>query len=215
MTTPPERSPLAKLIKARPRKSHVYDVAPFLCLGETKAKVAIRLPYKTEQDRALQGAHAYMVKRANATPSVLNDPEILTDAKSAFIVAECCRDPDRPDEMPLWPSGEEVSQDLTTDEIGVLVRMVNEVRAKLGPTPETIDDEKVEAFATMAALGAGSDVPDEVLTPLPHHYVVQLAILFAVKLAKARRVIGDQAKALDATNRQLVERAPTEEPPAP
>ena len=209
------RSKLAEQIRARPRKVHVYDVAPFMCMGETRARVAIRIPTKKEQDRALVGAHQYMVKRAGATPSVINDPEIMQDAKSAFIVAECCFEADRADGdvMPLWPTGNEVSEDLSTDEIAVLVNLVNEVRAKLGPTPHEITEEQVEAFARVCSVGAGTTKPDEVLTPLPHYFVVQLAILFAVRLAEARQTVDDQAKALDATNRALAETVPATEAP--
>jgi len=215
-----KRSPTGAAISGRLRPLHVFDVAPFLCMTETKARVAIRMPRMREQNRAIDGAKAHVAKRAKDNPAVALDPQIEDDARLAYLVSACAFEADRTDglELPLWPTGEDVISDLTVDEIAVFVYLINEVRAKLGPNPESIEDEKVEAYASMAALLGATDKPDEMLTPLRHAYLVQLYILTAVKLAEARQEIAEHARALEALSEAAAEDAavaPTEAPPEP
>jgi hypothetical protein len=180
-----ERSKLGQLIKALPRKSHDFAVERMFAMGDEVQKIAIRVPRKREQDAALDSARKYVAKMLEKGEKPEDAPEFFEDAKAAAIVAVCCLDPEQ-DMLPVWPTLDVVTEDLTPDQIGVLVRLINEVRAKDGPTPDLLDDERVEAFATMAGLAASTDTPDSLLTPLPHPYLVHLYILTAIKLAAAR-----------------------------
>jgi hypothetical protein len=182
-----ERSPVGKRIETarKERKHHEFPIDGFFAFKEEKHKVSIRVLTSREQDRALDLAHAY-VQKAASTESAKRDEDLITDAKTAAIISIACRDPTTPDLMPIWPTLETVKEDCSSDQLGVLVRLILEVRAKFGPTPATIDDEQVEIFARMAAAAAGTDVPETVITPLPHPHLVQLYILTAIKLQQAR-----------------------------
>ena len=184
-----EISPVFEAKKSAKRTLVEYDIAPLLCLGEKVAKVAIRVPTKREQDLAWQRAHSYVDRLADGRESVSKNTDVLQDALAAHIVAMACRDPARPDKMPSFPDGAALGDVATPDEIAALLRLVLLVKAKHGPSPDTIDSERVEAFATMCAVGADGDGPDVVLAALPHAYLSQLYVLTCVKLAEARAEI--------------------------
>lgn len=193
-----QRSPLGERIHARMRDRHHerVPVQGYFALGHEVAEVAIRVATSREQDRALMGAHAYVVAKARDNEAAKRDDDLVLDAKAAHIVAEMVRDPSTPEMLPVWPSGEMVKEDLSADQIGVLLRLCNHVRSKFGPVPESIDDSTVEAWALMAATLGGTDTPDLALAALPHTYLVQLFILTAGKLADARaRIVEAQQPA--------------------
>ena len=194
-----ERSALGKLIKSLPRKTYEFDVDGFISMGEERRKVAIRVATKREQDIALAGAHAYVSKMATKTPSFAADSEIVDDAKSAFIVSACCLDPAN-GMLPVWPTGEVVTEDLTADQIGVLVRLINEVRSKEGPVPTELTDDRVEAFITLASENADNDAPDAFLSALTHPYLVHLYVLTALKLRQARLALKSQEQESSVSN---------------
>jgi len=180
-------SEIAALVQKRQRRTYEHDVGPYVGLGETVAKIAIRVPTKREQDLALAGAHEYVARLAEKTPKLADDPEILFDTKAAFIVAASCRRASNPDKMPAWPSGGWLHENLTSDQIAVLLRLVNEVREKKSPVPMRIDDTQVEAFANMIAASDGTNLPDMALAAQSHAFVVQLYILTVNKLNELRK----------------------------
>jgi hypothetical protein len=183
-----ERSPVGKRIEAarKARPHHEFPVERYFSLGAEVAKVAIRVATSREQDMALAAAHDYVVRMAGKSDSAKSDVDLIHDAKASAIVASVVRDPTTPDMMPVWPTVDVVKEDLSSDQLGVLLRLVNEVRARFGPVDSELDDGKVEALAGMAAALAESNLPDDLLTPLPHPTLVQLYILTAVKLRDAR-----------------------------
>lgn len=183
-----ERSPLGKLIKAQPRKTYEFSVDKFVALGDEVYKIAIRVPRKREQDSALDSARKYVARMLDKGEKPEDAAEFFQDAKCAAIVAVCCLDP-KQDMLPVWPNIDVVCEDLTSDQIAILVRLIEEVRAKELPYSNAIDDDRVEAFAMMAAATANTDMPDEILTPLPHPHLVGLYIMTALKLQEARSEI--------------------------
>ncbi len=175
----------ARALVSRERKLYEYDVGHLF--GVEALVIKVRVPTKREQDLALAGAHGYVSQLADKSPHLKDDQEILFDSKAAFIVATACRDGADPLKFPAWPTGGFVHEQMTADQIGSLLHIVNEVRSKDGPVKTELTDEQVEAFATMCAINGTSSQPETVLTPLPHYYLVQLYILTAMKLAEARR----------------------------
>jgi hypothetical protein len=181
-----ELSNIAKAVKARPRPIHEHDVGRLLGLGETVNRVAIRVPTKREQDLALIGAHEYVDRLSEKVSSAKNDPEILVDAKAAFIVAEACRRAADPEKMPTWPGGMWIHENLTSDQIATLLHIVNQVRWRESPTPLAIDDDLLEARIKFAAEAAHTDLPDMALSELSHAVLVQMFIMTASKLHELR-----------------------------
>ncbi len=181
---------LSQRILARPRECDEFDIAPLIGFGGKEVvKVAIRVPTSREQQNAWDDAHVRIQKRAEKVPAVAHDPDIMLDARASSIVAVACRNPAKPDKDPAWPSASWIDEHMSADEIGALLRLVNIVRARKGPTPEEIDDERVEMFAAMAARTSGTDVADVAMASVTHTYLSQLYILTCVKLAEARAAL--------------------------
>jgi hypothetical protein len=192
-----ERSAIGKLLAAQPRKTYEYEINGFFAFKEPVSKIAIRVPTKREQDMAMSSARTYVKKYLEKNEAPENIPEFTQDAMSAAIVATCCLDPSQ-EMLPVWPTIDVVCEDLTADRIGVLVRLVNEVRAKDGPTPIEIDDDRVEAMANLAAATSGTEASGELLAPIAHTYLVHLYMLTAVKYVNAMDEIRSLTSSIDA-----------------
>ncbi len=169
------------------KKPHEFDISEWFKMPAGSGKVAIVTATKNQQDRAIAGAQEYAKKLANGDERTANDPDILDDAKSAFIAHVVCRDPKQPDKMPLFLSPGVMMETLTSEQIAVLVNLANEVRTKEGPAPKSINDETVEALAIACADHAGDDIPEAILANLGREYLTHLVVLLAIKLRDARK----------------------------
>jgi hypothetical protein len=183
------RSPLGKKIHAAmaKRPSQIFPVQGYFAntLGQEVAEVAIRIASSREQDTALVEAHKYVGKMAGAIESAKHDDDLIIDAKNAGIISVCVREVGSG--LPIWPSIETVKEDLGSDLMGVLVRLINEVRARIGPIPEELDDTRIEALINAAVMLAETSAPDGIVAALPHTYLTQAFILTALKVDEARQ----------------------------
>jgi len=187
---PEERkSELARAIEARERPTMVFDVSGFMGLGGNSIRqIAIRIPTKLEQDRALAGAHKYVQELAGDIEQVKSDEEILQDTKGAFIAFEFCRDVTNPN-YPAFPGPKWMCQHLETERIGVLINLANEARAKLGPAPETIDDERIDQIIEACTKTAGSSIPETMMATFPREVLTQLVVLLSLKVSELRLLV--------------------------
>jgi len=185
-----ELSPIAAAIKARPRVAHAFEVQGYLSLGSEVRRVRIRVPTKREQDLAVAGAHEYVSKLGDKAAT---DPDVLLDAKNAFIVATAVRDDAQPDKLPAFPSGGWVVENMTAEQIGALVNLINEVRKHENPGGWIIDDATVEAIASVCAATAESDFPEKALADKSREFLSTVVVLLAIKLAAARALLDEPA----------------------
>lgn len=181
--TEPEVSTLLTALRARPRKVHEFPVSGLLGFGnETLHKVAIRVPTHAETVAALDQAHRWVAKQCDKNPRALDDPEIVQDAKAAAIVAMACRDPARPEKMPIWPTAEVLSEQCTPDQIASLLALVNYVRRVDGPSPQDLSAELVDSVVTMCA-GVDQDIAAAFLARFGREELCQLIIQLCLRVA--------------------------------
>lgn len=192
-----ELSPIAARLKARKRPVLVFDVGQQMGLGPGVEHVAIRVPTSRETDLALAQAEDYAIRLAEKTPSLAKDPAVLEDTRAAFIVATAVRDVAGPDKMPAFPSGGWIKDTLENDRIAVLLNLLNETRAKLGPGPIDISDATIEATAEMCVVAAGTDLPEAKLAAYSREHLTHSLVLVSVKLYEARQLAADAEVAHD------------------
>jgi hypothetical protein len=202
--------------KARPVEP--VDLSGFFGLADRPLpRVGIRVPTITEQNRALVAAHVYVDGIARESESAKADLDILHNAKQAAIAAEFCRELEedtenpgtfKPTGYPAFPAARWCMDKLDAEKVGVLVNWCNEIRAKRAPSPVELDDATVEAYFTVCST---ADEPEYSLVGCTREYMVQLAILFAHKLAASRQ----RADRLAAQVALLEERLAKHEPLAP
>jgi hypothetical protein len=188
-------SPLAKILAARERKVHEKDISGFFGLaGKQIPKLGIWVPMKSEQDSALDAAHATI--SAKKTESAKSDEDITRDIKACNILHRCCLDPTpkkRPSDGstyydPAFPSPQWMCDHFSTEQIAVLINLVNDVRRIEGPGPKEFDDATVDAFHG-AAVKADPDGAADFLAGCDREFLAQLYIAEAHELEAARREV--------------------------
>lgn len=181
-------SSLLQDLKSRKRAAHVFEVNDILGLDKKAVKrVAVRVATKWEQDLAAASAHAYVQRLAENKPGVLTDPDILVDAKSCAILATVIRDADRPDEMPVFPTGTVVAELLSSEQISSLVALANQVRRVESTTPDGITEEQLEAVIKLCVSAQETELPEAVLAKFSRVHLEQMTILMALRLDEARK----------------------------
>lgn len=188
-------SPLAKILADRPRNVHEKDIASFFGLaGKQIPKLGIWVPMKSEQDAALDSAHAAI--SAKKTESAKSDEDIIRDLKACHILHRCCLDPTpkkRPSDGsvyydPAFPSPQWMCDNFSTEQIAVLINLVNDVRRIEGPGPHELDDVTIETMHA-AAVKADPDSAADFLAGCDREFLAQLYIAEAHELKAAREAI--------------------------
>lgn len=190
-----EQSELLTAIQERKRPVHEFEVNGLVGLSkEPIRKVAIRVATKREQDLAIAGAHAYVAKLAEKTPSVASDPDVLLDAKACYILATVLRDPgtesdpNRSDKMPIFPTGEVIADKLSTEQIAALIALANQVRRIESPAAEEIGEDLVQAVVQLCSSLSDTDLPEAALARFTRVQLEQLIILLCMRLDTARKI---------------------------
>lgn len=181
----------------------------FLPLEKNPPRVGVRIPTKYEQDCAYEGAKKYAATLAGSNDALKGDENITRDALGAFIAYETFREMrEEPEGSGQWvPTGNPafmgpkwLCEHLDVDRISVLVNMLNEWRAKCAPSPVEIDDSTVEAYASLCSTAAE---PEYGMVGCSREYVVQLAILLSMKLARERADASEREAGLRARIAEL------------
>jgi hypothetical protein len=191
-------SALAQVIAARERRCYDFETNGFLGLaGKPILTIKVRVATKGEQDRAVLGAHKYveeLAKDARVDAKVAaEDRDILSDAKTCFILFEVCRDAEDPN-YPAFPGPRWMIDHLSTDEIGVLLNCYTEVLRATGTIDFDLSTERVEALSQALAATADSDAPNAYLARYTREQVTEICIRLAVMLDERR----DEAAGADA-----------------
>jgi hypothetical protein len=186
------KSALAKAIEQRERKLHVFEVNNFFGLGDKPIlRIAIRVPTKAEEDKAVVQAHAYVNTKATGdSESARTDHDLLNDAKVAAVLHSACFVP--PEEgsasrvlYQAFPGGQWMRDNLTADQLGVLFHHLLEVKRADSPLATAIDYDTTEALARACWMAADSDIPEAMLSKCDRDYLTQSFVLLSVKLAEA------------------------------
>jgi hypothetical protein len=169
---------------AASRRTYDHDLGPML--GLPSGLVKMRAPTKREQDRAAAGAHEYAVKLADGNAAAASDPDILTDAKCAYIAFEASRDAKEPEKLPAFFSPSWMMENLTAPQIAAIVNIVNEVIKAESPGPKTLDDEAFEAIVDMCNGHADDEIPQLALATMNREFLSHVVVVLSAKLAEAR-----------------------------
>lgn len=177
-----DKSPLQAALEAKTRKLYSFDVSE--CLGIEGAALRIRVATKFEQDRALIEAHKYVRSLAANDEKAAADPDILNDAKSAFIAFEVTRD--ATSDMPAFNSGRDMLRTLTADQIAYILNLANSVRYKESPGPKDIPQEELNALVEMCFEYASEEIPDAVLAGYSREYLTHMVVALSCELKELR-----------------------------
>jgi len=179
---PEHQSALFRAIaeRAKDRPLEHFPLSGYFSLGDKPILgTKIRVPTKWEEHNALDLAHQY-IKRNVGEDESKKDARIVQDAENTAIVWHACRDEDDP-LHPAFPSPDVMHKKLTSDQIGVLVNLVNGVRVKHSPQPLPLTPETLDSVVKVAAELGTSDIPDRVLAGWPREVVVSAFVMLAMR----------------------------------
>lgn len=190
-------SALAARIAARERHCFEFEVA-FLGLGGNPLpKLAMRVATKAEQDRAVIGAHRYVEELATGArvdaKVATEDRDIITDAKTCFILFEVCRDAQDP-KYPAFPGPKWMVEHLSADELGVLLNLYGEVLRKTGTYDFDLGPEALLTLGQALAATATSDAPNALLARYTREQLGEVCIRMAVVMDELREQLADADK---------------------
>ncbi len=205
MSTKEYVSPLAQLIAQRERKVHEFDISGFFNLkGEAIPKLGVRVPVKAEQDEAIVAAYVALSAATKNADAAKSDDDIVRDLKTLHILHRCCVDPTKKTSPAgvvfydhAFPSPDWMRRNMTTEQIGVLLNLVNEVRRIEGPAPSELDDATVDVFHD-AAVNADTSTAADFLAACDREFLGQLFIAEAKRLRDARDEVDVLSAKLDA-----------------
>lgn len=206
-----DKSALALAIESRARKAHEFEVQGFFGLGgQPIHKVGFRVNTKAEEDKALVTAYLTVNQLTEGAEQAREDPDLVQDVKLIHALYSACRraesgDGERKYSLPAFPSPNWMRDNLTTDQIAVLINLYNGVRIAEGPLKVTITFEEVEEVAELCAENSRSDVPELVLAPRSREWLIQAFALLAMRwrelhgLASEREHDGDVDRTSEAS----------------
>jgi hypothetical protein len=171
-------------LESRERYSRKVDVARFFThTGDPLPSVSVVIPRKGDEMRAIASAYneaATIAKGAgNAAEDCKRDGDLVNELKTICVLWEAYRDADNPAAPafidPVW-----MRDNLDSDQLGCLLRTLEEVRKHRGPLPWEFDAETVEAVRDRCVALYDSDVPEVALANMDHTYLTSF-VVFAMK----------------------------------
>jgi uncharacterized protein YbaA (DUF1428 family) len=207
-----DKSDLAKAIEACGRVGKSFPVVGLTGMTETGIRdiqtIYFQRAVKAEEDDAVIAAHKYAATRAaEAGPgaeAARQDMDILLDTKQLEILSRVCRrDDDR--KYPAFPGPEWMRKNLATDQIGMLIHLYNEMKKAVGPTPEILTDDNVDALmaTVMAASDPAGSVIQRVLASLQRDVLTEAFVKICVKYDVLKNELTEAMLALDAQREEL------------
>jgi hypothetical protein len=184
---PEPKSAIVEAIEERAanRPLEAFDISGYFGPGEKPiGNVLIRYATKSEQDDALDKAHAYTKKLADE--DARKDVEIVQDAKLAAIAWYCCRDATNP-KYPAFPSPTWMYQNMSAAQIGALVNLCNSVKAKHAGLPATLEPETFDRVVTACSELGASDIPERILAGWERETLVSAFVLASMRLRAVER----------------------------
>jgi len=179
------KSKLALAIESRPRIAHEFEVQGFFGLGESPImKVAVWVNVKSEQDSALASAYQVVDRLTLESKRAADDEDILVDAKTTQILFKACRRAEEGDKgsgykYPAFPSPEWMRQNLTTDQLGVLLNLYHEVRRREAPVTWEISNESVLSLYAICSDYSQSEMATTLLSVQSREWLQQAFILLS------------------------------------
>lgn len=139
------KSDLVKAIETRKRPLHEFDLDGILGLGgQPITKIKIRRPVKSELTKAVAGAAKAVDEIAGQSKSAKDDPDLYSDVKSCWALHAACRDFNDPESWPAFPSPQWMMDNMTSEELAVLLNYYTEVVRRDGIIKEDVTPDDLE-----------------------------------------------------------------------
>ncbi len=148
--------------------------------GESIGKVVIQILSQQEQMVAAVAAERFtreQLKDPKGTEAGLGYQNVYKNAQAVEVLSRACRRSDDPTQ-PMFPSPKLMREQLTPDEVGVLLSIYLEVQTELGPIVAHMDEGEMEAWIRRLVEG-GSAFP---LAQLSSELTSDLVMLMASRL---------------------------------
>lgn len=188
-----ELSELEQAIANRERKCFEFEVLDYI--GGTKkplGKIRIRIATVAEQDDAIYQAHNYVQKVAKESNATY-DPDLLENAKTAFILQKVCLRPN--DNIPIFAQGAAwMLKNMSTDELAKILEYYNTVLREFSPFDLDLSYEKVMAIAEACAATAHTDAPNIILSKFTSDQKAELIIRISQKYAESQNKVKELEK---------------------
>lgn len=190
MANTERKSLLALAVEQRERKFHEFDVQGiFRFDGQALHRIAIRVPNNAEERSAIDGAHEHVQKRCK-TESAKNDPDILENEKTMQILRRVCYEAaadvaEGEARCQVFGDTTWMSEQMTSDELSLLLNMLQEVRRKDTAIRTTISPDDVVALARGCWMARATDFPETALADCDREFMTQAFVLLSCKLAEA------------------------------
>lgn len=177
-----------------------YDVAGFFGFGgEAVHKVKVRVATKAEQDQALLEAYAAIENAAKKAESLRSDVDYCNGKKAVMLLGEAIRDARDPNSLSAFPSPEWIEENLTPDQIAILLNLYNREVAKAAPAAIKFDADQVETLMSVCGTAYETDLPERALLHFSRDQMVELFIQASI----VARVRSEECEALKARIAEL------------
>jgi hypothetical protein len=179
-----EKSKLVQAIEARPRKVYEFEVQGFFDLGgKAVHKIGIRSATKSEQDKSIIAAYQ-RIEELSGHDRYKGDEDLIVDAKTIQILFHVCRRAEEGDKKsgyryPAFPGPAWMADNLTTDQIAVLLHLYSEVREKEGPLRSSISMDDIRTMAKLCSDSSDTDIPEHVLAAAEREWLTQAFVLLS------------------------------------
>lgn len=175
------KSTLALAIEQNKPKGYPFDVQGIFGLGHRPVhKVTVHAPRKAEDENALKDAHNRVESFSAGVSSLANDEDLLNDAKAMAIIQRAVKDSEN--RLDAFAGVDWMRTEMTGDQIGQMLNLVNEVRRKESGIQHDMTPEKVDAIIQLCVRAAGSDIPERVLSQYQREYLTSLVVLLALRV---------------------------------
>lgn len=178
------KSVLVQKLEARERISIDADVEGFITLGGAElGKVKIWIATIQEQERAAAQAKAHIRETYRNQGDLAEDPDVIQNAKTVFILHAVVRDYRDPKSLSAFPSPKWMMENLTRDEIACLLNLYNVAATQFSPLKYSLSDAELEKIVELSAGTAKVGLPPMHLAPLPEEVLREVVQRVCVKLA--------------------------------
>lgn len=178
------KSRLQTALEQRERYEHSFDVAGFFRASGDLPALVMHVPTKAEEIRSIMMAYKDAADLSSAAGGAAEeakrDADLVQELKTINVLWHACRDADDPKrpafEHPLW-----MRDNLDSDHLGTLLRLLEECRKHRGPLPWDVDEAQVTAVREGCVQAWETEVPERVLAVMDHTYLTSLTVM-AMKL---------------------------------
>lgn len=194
MSTQPqtENEPKSKLvasIEARAPKFAQVSTAQFLIDSLDLGTIRIRPAKVNELNLALTRANDYVSKMAEKSKTAI-DPEVLTNAKVAFLLQLTCFEGESTTKL-AFPSPQWLLNNLNSKEMAVLYNAYIEAVRTISPSLPQFTEDQLETLADLCVTYQMTDAPNLAFANYEREQLADLVVHYAVKYRSTQQLLAE------------------------